>query len=385
MRHGLLEMLAMGALAVSPAFADNTMELTGTLRDFQRGDRPGGHPDFETAGAMNRFGHVTGMTTMHLGEDGKPVYNPNRPAKDTIQSAETFAQWYRDVPHVNTSHPYTLTLTEMPDQPGVFSYATNAFFPLDDTGYGNEGLSHNYHFTFELRTEFQYQPGQRFTFIGDDDVWVYINDVKVIDLGGVHQAITGSVLLFDGKAFVEKNDFPTSDLVKSVSSSERHELHQQWHALGLAGNCPIQVGDHYIDLDLRETYTSYTGSGANDPSMSAEFHVTTVLARSDNDLSNVVLEFEDGSHQKHDNLTGNSRLLAGTGPHEGKIIVGCWIKSGSYLSGDGPGYGRRFTAGENATLDMFFAERHTTEANFRIDTSIALESKPISPISPLYD
>lgn len=37
------------------------------------------------------------------------------------------------------------------------------------------------------------------------------------------------------------------------------------------------------------------------------------------------------------------------------------------------------------TLDFFFAERHTTESNFRIETTLLLQEIPPTTISPLYD
>ncbi len=70
----------------------------------------------------------------------------------------------------------------------------NPFFGVDGRGYGNEtpgvtsgdGQEHNFGFTMELHHDFQYRPGLVFDFCGDDDVWVFINDSLVIDLGGVH-------------------------------------------------------------------------------------------------------------------------------------------------------------------------------------------------------
>ncbi|GAB4108931.1 MAG: hypothetical protein Kow00105_17060 [Phycisphaeraceae bacterium] len=41
--------------------------------------------------------------------------------------------------------------------------------------------------------------------------------------------------------------------------------------------------------------------------------------------------------------------------------------------------------GGTYSLDFFFAERHTTESNFRIETTMQLKEVPPTTISPLYD
>jgi hypothetical protein len=78
---------------------------------------------------------------------------------------------------------------------------------------------------------------------------------------------------------------------------------------------------------------------------------TSVYVTSTKDLSNVVLHFEDGTHQKFDGLTGYTGTFSGTGENAGKVIIGVWIKSGTYLSGDGPGYGEYLAdPGEGTTV-----------------------------------
>lgn len=77
------------------------------------------------------------------------------------------------------------------DQVDPYYAELGGFFPIDDKYFGNtDGESHNFHFTFELHMEFVYDSSgdQFFQFIGDDDVYVFINDKCVIDLAGVHAA-----------------------------------------------------------------------------------------------------------------------------------------------------------------------------------------------------
>ena len=171
------------------------LKLTATIRDFHAfvlpdgSMNPMGHPDFENAN-----GAELGIVEAALGPDGKPVYAKAGQPSLTTHGKTYFDQWYNDVPGVNMSKELTFDLALVSgSSPAQYGYDNQAFFPIDAMLWGNEGYSHNYGFTVELHTKFRYLGGEKFSFTGDDDVFVFINGKLALDLGGVHSAESGAV------------------------------------------------------------------------------------------------------------------------------------------------------------------------------------------------
>ena len=206
----------LGPIAEEPVEkCDAVLQLT--LRDFQ----PATHPDFESYNGLNDIG--CGMVAPALGPDSKPVFvsgigtqkrvitgdwqhltfascadwNGWTPT-DVITSQASFDQWYRDVPSVNQTIQVDVTLVD--DGSGNLAYDTTAFFPLDGMGFGNTpNQQHNFHFTTEGHVKFGYIAGQKFTFRGDDDLWIFVNGKLALDLGGMHMPISATID-FDAQA-----------------------------------------------------------------------------------------------------------------------------------------------------------------------------------------
>lgn len=73
------------------------------------------------------------------------------------------------------------------------------FFPLENKGFGKDWTiftsAHNYSFTMEIKRTFVMQDSLFFQFRGDDDVWLYLDNRLALDLGGIHNAVSGYILL----------------------------------------------------------------------------------------------------------------------------------------------------------------------------------------------
>jgi fibro-slime domain-containing protein len=199
----MLFRLALTACLGSATAAHAVPTLSGTVRDFCAASAPMAPPtactplsDFE--GPLP--GLVTGMVGSTL-VGGLPTAGASIVAGGS--TAANFAKWYTASPGFNLSSAMSLTLVEGP--PGVFTYTNTSFFPIDGVLWGNQGNSHNYHFTMQLGSLLAFSdptPGadKFFTFTGDDDLWIFVDGKLVMDLGGVHSAVSGTFTEEDLKA-----------------------------------------------------------------------------------------------------------------------------------------------------------------------------------------
>ncbi len=219
-----LALCAAGSVALSaigdplPDHVYGQVEVVLQIRDFNQS-----HPDFQSTLLQSHpligNGATPGMVLSSLDADGNPEANPDHLANgftdgqgQMITSESDFAQWYRDVPGINTLIRRTITM-DWDESTGVYVYErshsnSDGFFPIDGEGFGETmswgGLDHNYHFTTEIEMPFLYtDPASRagmpmiFEFSGDDDLWVFLNGELILDIGGVHPAVSASVNIDD--------------------------------------------------------------------------------------------------------------------------------------------------------------------------------------------
>lgn len=191
----------------------DTITIPGTYWDQRQDDCDDPNRQFEwvmcgywTKGAMQ------GLVKDTLGKDGLPVpsftnstdawnntldvFSKNVTGNDPVQPTDNFYRWFHET---DKSKSYEGEAIFTRTGKNTYTYGREGVFPLDkisDFSKDDEATKkhgHNYHFTSHLSIPMKISADgrERFEFSGDDDVWVFLNGKLILDIGGLHEKLTG--------------------------------------------------------------------------------------------------------------------------------------------------------------------------------------------------
>lgn len=251
----------------------------------------------------------TGIMENTLGSDSYPVLNKgNKESTRYLFSADpvTGKEFYPDANYLlkkdaNGYYEYDsatnfaqfdkktnkFTVYKVPgshgDATGLQNPKHGSFFPFNTLG--NSVIEHtangsdiygistkpDYHFGMTMSAKFiQPKDGKIkdndmvFEFSGDDDVWVYIDGVLVLDIGGIHNAASGSINFADGTATVGTTTKNLKTLFEEENKTEDF----------------VSGENRFADYTMHTINFYYLERGAGDSNCKLKFNLPTVPKKS---------------------------------------------------------------------------------------------------------
>eukprot|EP00300_Choanocystis_sp_HF-7_P001473 c11186_g1_i2.p1 GENE.c11186_g1_i2~~c11186_g1_i2.p1 ORF type:complete len:502 (+),score=105.20 c11186_g1_i2:1-1506(+) len=193
--------------------------------DFQEVDRYGGSCEcgeaLDTLGQDRKLQYRGGMQ-LYPGFPPYDQYVTNRTCIPQCRNTgsshyrQYFDSWLRDLPGYNVKIPIKLVFNLTDPVKGLYEFnrqspspsVVQVFSPVTGLGWGADHeypaaftgpylpyVGFNYGFGLEVHATFKYNGTEVFNFGGDDDVFLFVNNFLVLDLGGLHPPVSANVSL----------------------------------------------------------------------------------------------------------------------------------------------------------------------------------------------
>jgi fibro-slime domain-containing protein len=328
--------LALSLLASPPLSASETIELMGTLRDFKSRGSEGGHTDFQDT-YNKSYPLITGMVKAALGENGKPALNTVAASTSVLvaSSLKNLTQVklvYQDdstTTYGSLSVGQSATFSVPADKPGfnlksvkvMISGSTSEYTIADDADHVNTASAGSNGTITATYTQSQIIPRQwRIASMDSFNQWF-------TNVEGVNQAVPHSITLTRD---------PETRVYRFEASKHNN---QSFFPLDgqLYGN-QTWAHNYHFTYEIHSKFT-YTSPGTRDYALNFEFS-------GDDDVWVYI----------------NKKLVVDIGGVHGEKFASVNVDTLASSLGLEPG--------QTYDLDFYFAERHTTESNFTLETTI---------------
>ena len=160
----------------------------------------------------------TGMVESELNSQYLPVAVGGRLLSNRGINQENFIRWFNAVEGVSDNYAGSLNFLYS-SAIASFGYTNESFYPLDNISSEDDLWEdgHNHLFTLNLGLPFQVLANgeEKFTVTADDDTWVFIGKNLALDMGGIHNAMSGSFKINEfGEVYtsVDDEDFAYSGI-----------------------------------------------------------------------------------------------------------------------------------------------------------------------------
>lgn len=165
--------------------------------------------EWSECGYYNK-GLEQGIVDYQLSDEYLPVAKGGKLMSN--RGVTDMTRWFDAVEGKSASYTGNLKMEYQADK-AEFAFYQNEFYPLDEVDFSKDDIansdSHNHLFTMNFAVPFMalLSGNESFEITADDDTFVYVGDKLAIDLGGIHDAMSGRFIINkDGEVYAAVGD-----------------------------------------------------------------------------------------------------------------------------------------------------------------------------------